>query len=717
MTATALLSKTSCSRISLKAPYWLSLACLASALLLVACGGGSSPSSSSGNTTPAGNGSDSTPGGSTSTGTGTIVTGNNGPVIGTLPLVASQLQLVAGNTFTGGYLDGDASVARFNGAGAVVVDSFGNIIVWDSDNSVLRKISPNGQVSTLAGHYVVDAHASDWCADGLGTVANLRSIGAMAAGDNGDIYVADYGCAVVRKITSAGLVSKFAYPLTNGPGTYTQGSYTSGNMIFDHGSGNLYIVIGYFQDWTGTGFRVNPGFLYDGTIRKITPSGAVTTVIGNDQIGNLDGPVASALFGRYLRIIGDGVGNIYINDSNNQAIRKLDKTGTVSTVIANAVGLGDSRMLMDANGNLVLVDYYKGIMHFSTAGKLISTTRAPDLPDIGNNRPTSLANLPLTFDTSNNLLVGADTSVKMVTPDGKISNLAGVDPYHGYADGAGPLAQFHSPTGLAADSAGNLYVADRLNYVVRKIEPNGTVSTFAGIAGKSGLVDGAGPAALFVAPMGLAIDPAGSLYVLDTLGGQMVIRKITPAGMVSTVYSGGNALTLNAIAVDANGTVFVASHDFNARIDQIQKVSSTGQLTPYLSLSDTVNSFAVDGQGNVFAVINNALRKLTPQGIQTTIAGSAGDASVKDGIGAGAGLGFASKIAIDADGNFFLSDFANHIVRRVTPQGVVSTYLGTYGKAGIALGVAPGSLFAPNALAISGTTLYIASGNAILSGH
>ncbi|GGC87056.1 hypothetical protein [Undibacterium terreum] len=702
MTANALLNKSTFLSISFEGPYWLALTCLISALLLTACGGGSSSSIGSGNPTPPSGGSGVSPGGDNSNGAGTIVVGNNGPVIGTLPSVASQLKLVAGNTSTAGNLDGATSVAKFNGASTMVVDSFGNIVVWDAGNSVLRKITPGGQVSTLAGHYVVDANTADWCSDGLGAAANLQSIGAMTAGNNGDIYVVDNGCAVVRKITSAGLVTKFASPLTDGSGGYTKGSYTSRYIAFDRSSSNLYILLGSFQDWTGAGFQMDPSFIYGGMIRQITPSGTVTTIASSSG--------TSAL---YTGIVTDGAGNLYISDFNRSAILKLDKTGLVSTLAIDAPG----SLLTDANGNLVSVDVFQGIKTFSIAGKLIRTMQAPFLPDIGNGQPNSIANLPLTFDTSNNLLVGANTSVKMVTSDGIVSTLAGVDPDYGYSDGVGALAQFHSPTGLAADGAGNVYVADRLNYIVRKITPNGVVSTFAGTAGKSGLIDGAGAAALFVAPMGLAIDPAGNIYVLDLLGSQMAIRKITSTGIVSTIYSGGNALTLTAIAVDANGNIYVANHDYNARMDQIQRVSGAGQLTSYLTLGDTVSSFAIDGKGDVFVVTNNALRKLTPQGVKTIIAGKVGDASVKDGVGISAGLGAASKIAIDAGGNFFLSDFANHLVRRVTPQGVVTTYLGKYGNSGINLGIAPGSLFAPNALAISGTTLYIASGNAILAGQ
>jgi len=670
------------------------VACIVAAVLLTACGGGGSSSTGSTVGTPGG--------GSTST--------SGGPIIGTLPASASQLKLAAGNIGTTGNIDGPASAARFTSASNLTIDSLGNTVVWDSYGGVLRKISPSGQVSTLASHYV-DLFQPDWCADGQGTAANIIGVTSMAAGNSGDVYVIDVNCDAIRKISSTGLVSTIVPQLSQKSGAVGT-NYAWSGIAFDRSTGDLYATT---YRWFTVKFQV---VQEGGAVVQITPAGTVSTVAGKLAVtGYADGPGTSALFNQPTEIVADSNGNLLINDCGNGAIRKIDKAGTVSTFAEpspGAVGC-TSKLAMDANGNFVLVDQVKGIERISSVGQVISTTPVPANPSMYISSP--LATRSMIVDASGNLLFANGSSVELLTPNGSLSTLAGIDIVFGSTDGVGKSAQFTQPGSLAADVFGNLYITDTNNSFIRKMTPGGVVTTFAGAPLQGGEVDGIGAAARFGLLNGLAIGPTGNLYVLDYYGTRR-IRKITPEGAVSTVFTTtsdwANSNVFKAIAIDANGAVYVSVDNVASTNSQIMKLSGTGQLATYLTASGKVRSFSVDGQGNIYAVINYALRKMTPQGAETIIAGTPGNPNVQDGTGGNAGLGDASTIVVDAGGNFFLADATFSLIRRVTPQGTVSTYLGTLGSSGILLGTVPSSLYHPQGMAIAGTTLYLTSGNAVL---
>lgn len=692
----------------------LPLACLASALVLAACGGGGTNSNST-------------------TGGGSTVT-NGGPLIGTLPTTASQLKLLAGNIGGPGYIDGPANVARFNGASALVVDSLGNTVVWDQTNSLLRKISTSGQVSTLAGHYIQNDPFSV-CTNGQGNAANFLGIDAMAAGDNGDVYVHDRGCYEdgVRKITAGGLVSTVLRLETYYPGfgnvNFSYDIYRLRGVVFDRSSGNLFVTVDNRRVDTYLLAGSTPSLNYpNGLIYQVTPAGVATVIAGKpDVTGYADGPASSALFNQPTSIVANGAGMLYVTDCQNNAIRKIDKSGIVSTFVAASTGLVQcpSQLAIDASGNVVIENSVSGIVRVSPQGQVQSTQPASLLSHLHNVNYDDA--IPMAADASGNLLFGSDTSVQLLSSSGTLSTFAGLDAIVGSADGVGSQAQFQNILSLAADQAGNLYAPDNRNATIRKISPTGVVTTFAGAAGQHGWTDGTGLAARFNSPQSVAMDPAGNLFVLDFLystppppaamQSQWLVRKITPAGAVTTTYAGPvspRQSQLWTISIDSSGTVYVlGDYEGPLRKSQILKLTSTGQLVPYMTLSGQAYDFAVDGQGNIYATIDNALRKTTPQGVETIIAGMPNNSLVKDGTGSDAGLGYATKIVMDASGSFFLADGQNSVVRRVTPQGVVTTYLGTLGTSGNALGTAPANL-SPVGLAISGTSLYIATGGAVL---
>lgn len=298
-------------------------------------------------------------------------------------------------------------------------------------------------------------------------------------------------------------------------------------------------------------------------------------------------------------------------------------------------------------------------------------------------------------DTAGNVYV-ADSSnslIRKVTPAGVVTNLAGTAGTIGYADGPAATAKFWSPSGVAVDTAGNVYVADTNNNRIRMITPAGVVSTLAGSStGAWGFTNGTGSAASFYYPNDLAIDTAGNLYVADS--GNNAIRKVTPGGVVSTVAGGGigavgstngaaASATFNAprgVAVDAAGNVYVADTGNHL----IRKIAA-GQVTTFAgstlsgffggfangtgtaSMFDVPMDVAVDGAGNVYVsdVNNHLIRFITPNGVVTTLAGTTKTSGFQDGPALSATFGAPWSVAVDSAGNVYVSD-ANTI-RKVTP--------------------------------------------------
>ncbi len=262
----------------------------------------------------------------------------------------------------------------------------------------------------------------------------------------------------------------------------------------------------------------------------------------------------------------------------------------------------------------------------------------------------------VTTDNAGNVYV-ADTensTVRKISPAGSVSTLAGLAGDYGSADESSADARFYGPQGIAADGAGQLYLADTANGTIRVVTPAGAVSTLAGSAGSFNSFDGAGAGAQFYHPEALAADSGGNLYVADTWN--HTIRKITPAGLVSTLA--GRAGNPGA----ADGTNSKARFNRPAGI-------------------------AVDSATNLFVadMFNHTLRKITPAGKVTTIAGLAGVWGSADGTNSSARFYLPQGISIAANGDLFVADSGNQTLRKVSPAGtnwVVSTVAGLAGLAG-----------------------------------
>jgi len=266
----------------------------------------------------------------------------------------------------------------------------------------------------------------------------------------------------------------------------------------------------------------------------------------------------------------------------------------------------------------------------------------------------------------------------------------------GYADGNALTSQFNIVSGVIKDAAGNLFVCDRDNHRIRKITPAGVVSTFAG--GGSGFVDGTGPAARFNQPYCITIDATGNLYVGDRMN--HAIRKITPAGIVTTLAGNGTPGSQNGtgsaatfaeplgIAADAAGNIFVADY-LNG---QIRKITPAGVVTTLLSPGQ-VFGLVFDASNNLYYTTYNShqIMKYSSTGASSVVAGQSGTSGIEDGTGTAARFNFPSGITVDGYGNLYVCDAMNHRIRKITSAGVVTTFVGN--NAGVADGIGNGAAF------------------------
>jgi sugar lactone lactonase YvrE len=289
------------------------------------------------------------------------------------------------------------------------------------------------------------------------------------------------------------------------------------------------------------------------------------------------------------------------------------------------------------------------------------------------------------------------------------TTFAGTAGVNGNADGTGAAAQFQFPNGVAVDASGNVYVTDSsseytgaVGETIRKITPAGVVTTLAGVAGVIGSTDGTGTSAQFNNPFGIAVDGSGNLYIGDT--NNDTIRKVTPAGVVTTLAgtarvpgsAGGTGAAARfnnpyGVAVDESGNVYVADCGNNT----IRKIAiSSGVVTTVAGTAGVSGSadgtgvaarfssptgITVDGDGNLYVADgdNCTIRKISPSGAVTTLAGTAGMVGDADGTGPAARFALPGGIAVDGNGNLFVTDDENFLIRKITPSGVVTTLAGT----------------------------------------
>lgn len=570
-------------------------------------------------------------------------------------------------------------------------------------------------ITTIAGVGLGD--------DSLATKAELLGPVGIGIDNAGNTYISDESGYRVRKVSPSGIITTFA-----GSGTF--GSTGDGGPAT---AAKIGVVYGICSDKTGNIYLVDAA---NNCIRKVNTAGIISTIggiVGPGGYSGDGGPATAAEFNAPIDIVADTSGNLYITDFQNAVVRKIDAAGIVTTVVgdgstgtfgdggpATASELGyPFRVAMDRNNNLFVAEVNGNyICKVDTAGiiRIVGGTGVYMLGPDGDGGPATNATMAapcgLAVDTSGNLYfsdIDNNRIRKIDLNTGIISAFAATG-VAGYSGDGGPATagQISTPEDLVCDAAGNLYICDASNNLVRKVSATGTLTSF---AGQSGLFDEGIPAlnAELTIPANVATDAAGNIYVPDMLNNR--VRKIdaithnisTVAGLGYSGYDdaftgdGGPATAAHifapaAVAIDHTGNMYIADLNNN----RIRKVSATGIITTVGGNGSTTyngdnipataaalynpSGVAVDNAGNILVADqgNSRIRKIDTAGMITTVAGSATAGYAGDGGQASfARLKYPTDVATDAQGNFYISDSYNQRVRKVDTAGIISTIAGT----------------------------------------
>ena len=653
------------------------------------------------------------------------------------------MALFAGDvSIASGSADGTGTEARFSDPRYVAIDSLGNVYVADNGNGTIRKITPAGVVTTLAGAAGEFGYVND-----SGAAARFDSPRGIATDSEGNVYVADAGNHAIRKITPEGKVSTFAGSATGGAGNTDDPIGTDASFNWPNGLA-----------LSSDGSTLYVADSDNHVIRQIDlATTAVTTLAGAAGVPDyVNGTGAAARFNspRGVALASDG-SKLFVADSYNHVIRQIDIASATKDVTTLAGTAGESGFTNDI-GTDARFDFPTGLacdglklyvadgdnnvirqIDIVTAGVItlagdtaggagyvdaVGTSARFDWPY---GVATDSAGHVYVADSDNNTIRKIDIATSAVTT---LAGFAG----HGYANATGAAARFDVPNGIAIDSLGNVYVADTDNNAIRKITPGGVVTTFAGsAAGLAGHADGLGTTALFNAPWGVVTDSSDNVYVADY--GNDAIRKITPGGMVSTLVDSGTDVAAvfdgpDDVAVDSQGNVYVAAYRGNTigKITPDGVVSTlAGTGTPGYTNGPGISaqfngpwSIATDSADHVYVsdYANNAIRKIDASGRVSTFAGSpTGLSGSTDGAGTRARFAMPGYVTTDSAGNVYVTDIGNNTIRKITSAGVVTTLAGTAGQNGFTPGALPGALSNPAGIRVFGTTLYFVSNNGLVA--
>jgi hypothetical protein len=588
---------------------------------------------------------------------------------------------IAGNSEAGYSGDGGPSAsAQLNRPMGMAVDGAGNLFFADRFNHRIRRISPDGMIATVAGN-----GERGYSGDGGPAIdAQLGFAGSVAVDGAGNLFISDNWpdgirqVSRIRKVSPDGVITTLAI---------------DGYLGAVDGGGNLFIVENYSR------------------IRKVSPDGTITTVAGAGPSNNPDcnaghsgdgGPATQAPLCSVSSVAVDRAGNLFFiefgyssryAEPTNIAVRQVSPDGVITTVAGAGTQL------------------YWG--------------------------------LDVAVDGAGSLFIAEGSSVRKISSDGIITTVAG-DSACCYSGDGGPAtsAQLNGPHDVGVDSAGNLFIADGGNHRIRRVTPDGIITTVAGgtvsvrCLDLSG-VSGPATAAQLCESSNIAVDGGGNVFI----AAYNRVRKVSPDGTIAAVagngtpgYSGDGGPAIEAqvnargVAVDGAGNLFIADYY------RIRKVSPDGIITtiagngaygysgdggPAINASIVAGyaSVTVDGAGNLFFVDGARIRRVSSGGIITTVAGNGTTGYSGDGGPAIKAQVYPVGVAVDGAGNLFIADIGNRRIRRVSPDGIISTIAGNgeRGFAGDGGAAIDAQLWSPNSVAVDDTgNLYVSDYNDVV---
>jgi sugar lactone lactonase YvrE len=614
-----------------------------------------------------------------------------------------MLSTTAGTASMGHSGDGGPATAAQIGADIVgpVLDGDGNLYFGDT-NSALRKIDPNGVITTVA----------DFSGYGTSPNPNAGTINAITAGTEGQIYVATMDNRI-RVVSRDGTVRPFA---GNGQAAHSGDGGLAADASVDS-------PVGLAADRVGNVYIAESSY----RIRRVSAQGTIDTVAGTGAFGysaEYAGASTSSL--AVLRALAAGSdGTIYFTEESQNAItipfsrvRKITRDGKLLTV-AGGSGVGHSKdgslaaearvglisgLALDNHDNLYFSDVREQrIQRVAPSGVLTTVAGAQRFAGDGGPAERAILNLPTSVfaDNSGNIYTGESWGLRIrkITPDLTISTLAGNGQFGDYGDGLpAEAASFSWLNDMARMPDGSLLVADFANNRVRRIDPSGIITTFAG-TGQSGSSGDGGAAvnAQLTNPFGIAIDASGNVFISETFGHR--IRKVTTDGKIATIagngrpgYSGDGGAASGAqlaaprsMAFDSRGNLLIADSGNN----RVRRISPDGGITTLAgngkpgwtgdggAATDASIAapfgLAVDSSGAVLFTTaagsrGGGIRRLRPDGAIDTLAGSLSAGATAGGACAEAArFELPSSIAVDSSGRIVVADRFNHRILLLTP--------------------------------------------------
>ncbi|PIF08813.1 hypothetical protein CLU94_0780 [Janthinobacterium sp. 13] len=578
---------------------------------------------------------------------------------------AGALSVHAGISGKAGADDGVAAAATFHmrdGFSFLAIDRAENLYLFDICNALLRKITPAGVVSTVAGQRNA---ACNWSspeavvADGQGAQAQFGWITGMTMDSNGDVLLADSTAPGIRRVTPGGLVR--TEKLVDAMG----GLIYASQLAVD-ASGAI-----YFSDGAGTRlFRWQQGV-------------AIVVAGGNKRVSE-DGKGAAAGFRNIRGMVADRDGNVLLADA--ASLRRVTPDGNVTTLVGGTVtdAAGASAgwtslgtLLLEPSGSMIVYDVSKRRLNRFDTTKTLSTM--PFMP-------------------------GSSGVTEGVGGAARVGNVGG--------------------SGMCSDPAGNVYLLDRTNKVLRRVTPDGTFSVYAGIAGQAGSNDGPRASATMHDPVAIVCDKDGAVYFADkaAAGTAFNLRKIGKDGQVSTqeaLPSGTGTPLQYQLAIDKDGYMVwlgwgregifrrAPGGTFSAFLSFETMMRSLGETNFNWAYLDP-NSLVFDSKGNLYFddYIHQVVLKVDRAGKASVFAGTLNKGSGGDGPPGAGGLSFSgiASLAVDANDNLYLS--GQGWLRKIDTAGVISTPTMAWGHPDITmLTFGNGILFGFTAQAVVQTPL------------